>query len=167
VDPGRVLAAAAQAAAQVLRGRDGWLATGADLLAGGAPIHILADASALGTAEQAALLFRECPRLVADATDAGDWLHVGIYTALPGYRAVLLAGTRYDAELVGTIHGRGGRASRSGRSSPPLPRSSPPDLAISLPGGAATGPADPRARRAARRPSLAAELWRRTQASDH
>lgn len=171
VDAERVLAEAAEAAVRVLRGRDTWLAAGADLLDGGAPVHVLADASALGTAEQAALLFREGPRLGADVTDAGDWLHVGIYTALPGYRAVLLAGTRYDAELLGTISGRGGRVVAIG----PAVGSAPPagftpatasSLAIPLPPAAAGDPLV----RAFVEPlvtsSLAAELWRRTRAAD-
>lgn len=159
VDAPTVIAAAAEAAADALANRHAWLASAADILGGGAPIHVIGDASALGTVEQAALLFRECPRLDADATDAGDWLHVGIYTALPGYRALLLAGTPYDEEIVRTIHGRGGRMVAVG---PPLADA---DLAIALPGACLRDPVA----RALVEPivaaSLAAELWRRVPAA--
>jgi fructoselysine-6-P-deglycase FrlB-like protein len=177
LDAERVLADASEAAAQVIRGRDSWLGAGADLLGGGPPIHILADAGALGTAEQAALLFREGPRLDADATDAGDWLHVGIYSALPGYRAVLLAGTRYDAELIRTIHGRGGHVVAIGPAvgvaandaqdrAEAAAAAVDANLVIPLPRPALRDPLV----RAIAEPlvtsSLAAELWRRTRASD-
>lgn len=106
---GAVLSESAEAVAERLGSRSRWLGSAADLFEAGAPIHVLADAAELGTAEQAALLFRECPRIPADATDAGDWLHIGIYTALPGSRAILLAGTPYDREIVDVFHARGGR----------------------------------------------------------
>ncbi|HSO29089.1 MAG TPA: SIS domain-containing protein [Candidatus Sulfomarinibacteraceae bacterium] len=161
VDASRVLDSAAGAAEAVLAGRAGWLAAAADLLDGGAAVHVLTDAAALGTAEQAALLLREGPRLDADATDAGDWLHVGIYTALPGYRAILLAGTPYDGALVETLHGRGGRVLAIGE---PVPDA---DLAVPLPDGAL---GDPLARALVEplvTSILAAELWRRARAIDH
>ena len=144
----------------VLVGRDAWSGIAADLLQSGAPIHLLADASALGTAEQAALLFREGPRIDADVTDAGDWLHVGLYTALPGYRAVLLSGTTYDRELVDVIHGRGGTVVAVGTAGPDTS-----DLRIDVPGGspgllqAAFG--EPVALSL-----IAAELWTRVHATD-
>lgn len=166
IDAPRVLAGAADVAEAVLASRAGWLAAGADILDGGAPLHVLADAAALGTAEQAALLFRECPRLDADATDAGDWLHVGIYTALPGYRAVLLTGTPYDAQLTETIQDRGGRVVAIGGTGQTSTPSVAADLTIELPGDTAGEPLT----RAIVEPlvaaSLAAELWQRATAID-
>ncbi|MBA3876378.1 MAG: iron dicitrate transport regulator FecR [Anaerolinea sp.] len=160
VDAPRVLALAADAGEAVFAGHTAWLAAAADLLDGGVAVHVLADAAALGTAEQAALLLREGPRLDADATDAGDWLHVGIYTALPDYRAILLAGTPYDSALVETIHGRGGRVLAIGE---PVPDA---DLAVLLPDGA-LGDALARALVEPLVTSiLAAELWRRARAID-
>jgi fructoselysine-6-P-deglycase FrlB-like protein len=162
VDAPHVLAGAADAADEVLAGRGAWLGTATDLLDGGPPIHVIADAAALGTAEQTALLLREGPRLDADATDAGDWLHVGIYTALPGYRAILLAGTPYDAELIRTIHDRGGRTvAVCGRGSAPAA-----DLEVPLPASVMRDPLT----RALVEPlvtsSLAAALWLRAKAAD-
>ena len=53
-------------------------------------------------------MFREGPRLRASAHEAVDWLHSAIYTALPGYRAVLLPGTPDAGRLAAVVAGRGG-----------------------------------------------------------
>lgn len=108
IDVAGTLGAAADALDELLGTRAAWLHAAAAALDAAGPIHVIADAGSIGTAEQAALMFREGPRLDADATDAGDWLHVGIYTALPGYRAMLLGGTTYDAEIAATIARRRG-----------------------------------------------------------
>lgn len=108
IDTRALREAAAAAAADVLASRDEWLADACDALDRADAVHLLAAAPALGAAEQAALLLREAPRLPADVTEAGDWLHVGLYTALPGYRALLLAGTAHDGEILDTIGRRGG-----------------------------------------------------------
>jgi fructoselysine-6-P-deglycase FrlB-like protein len=160
VSPSALLSSAAGAADRLLAARDTWLTPAADALDGGEGVHVVADAGSLGTAEQAALMFREGPRLVADATDAGDWLHVGIYTALPGYRALLLGGTPYDAELASVITGRGGRLVACGDQVPGAAATVP------LPAGAGAN----RWVRALVEPLvptlLAAELWSRARVID-
>jgi len=163
IDARGVLAGAADAADQALASRSSWLTAAADTLDGGTPIHVLADAAALGTAEQAALLFREAPRLDADATDSGDWLHTGIYTALPGYRAVLLAGTPYDDELIATIQRRGGRIISIGQTRAGMAEIA--DIGVPLPADAL---ADVLVRALVEpvvTTALAAELWRRARGS--
>lgn len=90
-----------------------WLPPAADALEGAASIGVLAPASLQGVAEQAALLLREGPRLPASAHEATDWSHTAIYTALPGYRAVLLPGIRDDDKLEGVITRRGGAVVRA------------------------------------------------------
>jgi len=160
VDPAAALGSAADAAERLLETRPAWLVPAAAALDGSDAVHVIADADALGTAEQAALLLREGPRLLADATDAGDWLHVGIYTALPGYRALLLAGTAYDAELVAVIAGRGGRLVAIGR---PVDGAA---ASIRLWGAAESDPLARAFVEALASALLAAELWRRTGARD-
>ncbi len=155
----RLLAEAAGFATELLARRSSWLYAAADVLDTGSTIHVLADAGALGTAEQAALLFRECPRLGADATDTGDWLHVGIYTALPGYRAILLAGTPYDVDLVNVIHERGGRLVAIGTSVP-----ANADFSIEFAAGHALDPLVRALVEPLAPALLAAELWRRARA---
>lgn len=160
LDAGAVLEDAAATVESVLASRAAWSGLAARLLATGATIHLLADASALGTAEQAALLFREGPRIDADVTDAGDWLHVGLYTALPGYRAVLLSGTPYDRELVDVIHGRGGKVVAVGAAGPDA-ADLRIDVPIGSPGGLQAAFTEPVALSL-----IAAELWTRVNATD-
>jgi fructoselysine-6-P-deglycase FrlB-like protein len=92
----------------LLAERDGWLPAAADLLEHAETLHVVAGAGRLGSAEQAALMLREAPRLPAVAWEAGDWGHVAVYTALPRSRMVLFGGTPYDSELVRTMAERGG-----------------------------------------------------------
>ena len=55
-------------------------------------------------------MFREGPRLHAEACETGDWLHVDVYLTKPlNYRAILFAGSRFDADVVRWIHDRDGR----------------------------------------------------------
>lgn len=169
LDAGPLLEDAAANVESVLASRAAWKGWAADILGTGAAVHLLADAAALGTAEQAALLFREGPRINADVTDAGDWLHVGLYTALPGYRAVLLSGTPYDDELVEVIHGRGGKIVTVGTAGPRTagPGAGPgaADLRIPVPMAHSRGLqaafAEPMALAL-----IAAELWARAHATD-
>jgi glucosamine--fructose-6-phosphate aminotransferase (isomerizing) len=92
----------------VLEGRGAWLGATADLFDGADAIGVIGPADSQGLAEQAALLFREGPRLRASAHEAVDWHHSAIYTALPGYRALLLPETRDVARLASVVAGRGG-----------------------------------------------------------
>jgi hypothetical protein len=55
-------------------------------------------------------MFREGPRLAADACETGDWLHVDVYLTKPlDYRAVRFAGSRFDDDVARWIDERGGR----------------------------------------------------------
>ncbi len=91
---------AAAASAAVLAGRDGWVARAVELLGGG-PIHVLAPAERIGSAEQSALMLREVPRVAAYACETGDWSHVDVYlTTRPGYGILLLPGSAYEPELM-------------------------------------------------------------------
>jgi glutamine---fructose-6-phosphate transaminase (isomerizing) len=97
------------------------IAAAADLLDGAPAIDILADAAALGTAEQGALMLREAPRLPAHAGETGDWLHTSVYLAWPGHLAVLYAGATADGDVVATIVRRGGQVVAVGA---PIPEAS-------------------------------------------
>ena len=122
--------------------RADWLPPAADLLDGSESIGVIGPAGAIGLAEQGALMLREGPRLRASAHEASDWLHTAIYTALPGYRALLLPGITDPDRLIGVIKGRGGAAAAA------------PSV---------TGPAQLVVPAVA--DLLAAELWRRARAS--
>lgn len=100
------LGPAAVASAAVMDGRHAWLPRAVDLLAGG-PVHVLAPAERIGSAEQSALMLREVPRVAAYACETGDWSHVDVYlTKRPGYRALLLPGSAHEAEVMEWAAGR-------------------------------------------------------------
>jgi len=86
----------------------GWLPPLVTELDGAPSIDVLADASLLGLAEQAALMLREAPRLPARAWDTTDWLHTGVYLALPGHRVILFPGSAADEDVIATVERRGG-----------------------------------------------------------
>jgi len=94
----------------LLDGRVDWLPPAADVIDGAESIGVIGPAGATGLAEQGALMLREGPRLRASAHEATDWSHTAIYTALPGYRALLLPGIADAERLIGVIEGRGGAA---------------------------------------------------------
>jgi len=100
---------APKALAAFIDGYFEWQDAAADLLDTGRELHILADGFHAGLAEQAALMFREAPRIAAMPFDTGDWLHVGQYTFYPGDGVLLFAGSPQDEEAIATIGRRGGR----------------------------------------------------------
>ncbi len=104
--PGR-LTAAVQAVAHLQATREEWVPRALDVLGGG-PISVVAPDERCSSAEQAALMLREGPRIPADACETGDWLHVDVYlTRRPGYRAILFPGSRFDAAFMDWIRRRG------------------------------------------------------------
>ena len=131
------LTKAAEATREVLRTRDTWLPPALEALDGVEEIAVLAPWSQRGAAEQAALHLRECPRRSAAAYGTADWLHIGIYTALPGTGVLLFDGSPADREVEQACADRGARLVRvPGPAGDPLTRSTAASL-------------------------LAAELWRR------
>ena len=64
-------AAVASAAVMEHPAQAGELARAVELLAGG-PVHVLAPAERMGSAEQSALMLREVPRIPAHACETGD-----------------------------------------------------------------------------------------------
>ena len=100
---------AAAAARAVLEAREAWLPPAMATLGPAEEVAVLAPWPLIGVAEQAALLLREGPRRTAAAFETAEWLHTGVYTALPGTAVVLLEGSDADAEVERTVTGRGTR----------------------------------------------------------
>ena len=101
---------AAEASEDLLERRDEWLPPVAELLGEVPATFAIAPAERLSSAEQGALMLREGPRRVADACESGDWLHVDVYLTKPlDYRALLFAGSRFDAAIMGWMRERGSR----------------------------------------------------------
>ena len=98
----------AEASAHVLDTRDHWLPVVSDLLLGPDGTHVVAPARRLSSALQSALMLREGPRLPAYACETADWSHVDVYlTKTTDYRMLLLAGSRWEAELLRWVRERG------------------------------------------------------------
>jgi fructoselysine-6-P-deglycase FrlB-like protein len=101
---------AAEASEDLLERRDEWLPAVADLLGEGPATFVIAPAERMSSSEQGALMLREGPRRVADACESGDWLHVDVYLTKPlDYRALLFAGSRFDADIMGWVRERGAK----------------------------------------------------------
>lgn len=92
---------AADAAESLLESRSSWLAAVSTALFGQDGCWLLAPAERMGNALQGALMLREGPRHSADGCETGDWNHVDVYlTKSRDYRAVVFAGSRFDADAV-------------------------------------------------------------------
>jgi len=101
---------AADATEDLLDRRASWLPHATDAIDGAGPVFVLAPDERISSAEQGALMFREGPRVAADACETGDWLHVDVYLTKPlDYRAVRFSGSRFDDDVARWIDERGGR----------------------------------------------------------
>lgn len=145
---------AVQAAAALRESRSAWLDELADRLGAAAATYAIAPAERLSSALQSALMLREGPRLSADATETGDWLHVDVYLSKrPGYTALLFPGSRFDGGVTAYARERGSTIVAVGApvegvaQHVPLDRSADPLVALLVETGVAE--------------LVAAELWRR------
>lgn len=85
-----------------------WLEPLLALLEGAHTVYTVAPAERISSALESALMLREAPRVPADATETGDWLHVDVYmTKHADYRALLFGGSRFDAGLMDWARERG------------------------------------------------------------
>ncbi len=98
----------AEASAHLLAGRGGWLAEVSAAALGPQGTHVVAPARRISSALQSALMLREGPRLPAVGCETADWSHVDVYlTKTTDYRLVLLAGSRWEPELLDWVGQRG------------------------------------------------------------
>jgi glucosamine--fructose-6-phosphate aminotransferase (isomerizing) len=146
---------AAAAVAQLIEGRERWLPGLVEVAEASRGVWVCGPAERFGSAQQSALMLREGPRIIADACETGDWLHVDVYLTKPaGYALLLLGGSRYDAEVAGWRRERDFRLVSVGR------ELAGADAAITFEG------ADRRVVAAIAETAvaelLAAELWRRS-----
>jgi glutamine---fructose-6-phosphate transaminase (isomerizing) len=142
------------AIAALRAGREEWLPTLADHVAAAHTTYTIAPAERLSSALQSALMLREGPRLAADATETGDWLHIDVYLSKrPGYTALLFPGSRYDEGVLGYARERSSTIIVAGQRldgaalTIPIPGADDPLVALL----AETGVAE----------LVAAELWQR------
>ena len=107
----------AVAAAHALReSRSWWLPPLVELVRAAHTTYTIAPEERISSALQSALMLREGPRIAADATETGDWLHVDVYLSKhPGYTALLFPGSRFDAGVMEWARERGSRIVAVGR----------------------------------------------------
>jgi fructoselysine-6-P-deglycase FrlB-like protein len=102
------LEAAAEASTHLLGTREEWLPALAAAALGPHGTHVVAPDRRLSSALQSALVLREGPRLPAYACETADWSHVDVYlTKTTDYRLVLLAGSRWEDDLLDWVAQRG------------------------------------------------------------
>lgn len=107
-DVARVIDGAAAASAHLLDTADTWLPEVTARTVGPDGTHLVAPARRLSSAQQGALMLREGPRLPAIGCETGDWSHVDVYlTKTTDYRLLLLAGSRWEHELLRWVAERG------------------------------------------------------------
>jgi glucosamine--fructose-6-phosphate aminotransferase (isomerizing) len=98
----------ANATSDLLDRRTSWLPELSAGLDGPHGVYVLAPVERLASAEQGALIIREGPRRPAVACETGDWSHVDVYlTKTVDYRALLFAGSRWDANSLEWLAKRG------------------------------------------------------------
>ncbi len=121
-------------------------------------VYTVAPAERISSALQSALMLREGPRIAADATETGDWLHVDVYLSKhPGYTALLFPGSRFDDGVMDWARERAssvitvGTAVDGAALHIPYPSSDEPLVATLVETGVAE--------------LLAAELWRQQVSS--
>ena len=101
VDVAALARAAADASEDLLARRDAWLPRLREALLGPDGTYVVAPARRLSSAQQGALMLREGPRRAAAGCETGDWSHVDVYlTKTLDYRMLLLAGSRWEGELL-------------------------------------------------------------------
>jgi glucosamine--fructose-6-phosphate aminotransferase (isomerizing) len=102
-----LLERAAEASAHLLDRRAGWLPAVSAAALGPQGTHVAAPARRISSALQSALMLREGPRLPAVGCETADWSHVDVYlTRTTDYRLVLLAGSRWEPELLDWVRER-------------------------------------------------------------
>jgi glutamine---fructose-6-phosphate transaminase (isomerizing) len=110
-----VVRRAAEATADLLGRRGGWLPEVCAALDGPHGAWTLAPADRIGAALQGALMLREGPRRAADGCETGDWSHVDVYlTKTLDYRALVFTGSRHDPAAATWMRDRGSTAVKVG-----------------------------------------------------
>ena len=108
LDVPSLIRASAEATDDLLQSRDTWLPKISELMLGPQGTHVVAPARRFSSAQQSALMLREGPRLPSVACETGDWSHVDVYlTKSTDYRMLLLAGSKWEPELLRWVTERG------------------------------------------------------------
>ena len=95
------LVRAEEATSWVLDHRPGWQGLVTDFVTGVDGTQFVAPLERWTSAQQSALMIRECPRLRAEASEAGDWAHIDVYlTKNHDLQVVLFAGSPWQEQVL-------------------------------------------------------------------
>lgn len=90
-----------RAVEHVLQSRALWQETLAEFVSGPDGVQFVAPLERLSSAEQSALMIRECSRRKSDASETGDWSHVDVYlTKTTDYRLIAFSGSRWSKQML-------------------------------------------------------------------
>ncbi len=92
---------AAEAIADIYARSNEWLPILEKHISSPAGAFFIAPMDRFCSAQQSALMIRECPRISAVACETGDWSHVDVYlTKTLDYRAVIFPGSIWEDQLL-------------------------------------------------------------------
>jgi glutamine---fructose-6-phosphate transaminase (isomerizing) len=98
---------AAEATHELIDSRHRWIDAAIELINGPNGSWMVAPLERLASAQQSALMMRECPRRPAVGCETGDWSHVDVYlTRTLDYRAVVFPGSRWDTAAADWLTSR-------------------------------------------------------------
>jgi len=91
---------AAEAISDIYDRKEQWLPQLVEHISSPFGTFFIAPSDRICSAQQSALMMRECPRLPAFACETGDWAHVDVYlTKTLDYRAVLFPGSVWEDQF--------------------------------------------------------------------
>jgi glucosamine--fructose-6-phosphate aminotransferase (isomerizing) len=106
---------AADAIEDIYNRQGDWLAGLIDHLSSPAGSFFIAPKDRFCSAQQSALMMRECPRRPAVGCETGDWAHVDLYlTKTVDYRAILFPGSKWEDQFFKWCNERGAKVATIG-----------------------------------------------------
>lgn len=107
------------ASTYILDSKSLWMPILNDFLAGLDGVQFAAPLERLSSAEQSALMIRECARKRADASEVGDWSHIDVYlTKSTEYRLIAFTGSRWTNQMLDWTTKRGSKVVLIGNNTP-------------------------------------------------
>ncbi len=103
----------------ILDTQDLWTEKLDDFVSGNDGVQFVAPLERLSSAEQSALMIRECARKKSDASEVGDWSHVDVYlTKTSDYRLIAFSGSRWTEQMLEWTTKRNSRVLQIGHETP-------------------------------------------------
>ena len=116
---GDSISKAITASRHILDSQELWKPLLGDFILGPDGVQFASPLERLSSAEQSALMIRECARKKADASEVGDWSHIDVYlTKSTDYRLIAFTGSRWTDQMLDWTTKRGSKLLLVGDKSP-------------------------------------------------